>query len=145
MSTTNVPSTSRGALSVEDQLAIHELYSRYNRTIDAGNAEGFAECFTAAGVLAVSPDLVVRGAEELSDFARGRYEQRQGRGRHFISNVWAEPSKDGARGGAYFMHLMAPGEGDATTTISRSGIYADELTWQYGEWRFSKRTIHADL
>ena len=38
------------ALSVEDQLAIQQLYAKYNHAIDSGNGAGWAATFAADGV-----------------------------------------------------------------------------------------------
>jgi uncharacterized protein (TIGR02246 family) len=140
MSTTTGPSTSARALSADDHQAVLNLYSRYNRAIDFGDAEGWAACFAPDGVFHTSA-LTATGTDELLAFANGFKERSEGRLRHHISNVYVEATDSGARGGSYLLMLKAATEEDPQTTIVTAAIYEDELSKHDGEWRFTRRNV----
>jgi SnoaL-like domain len=52
-------------LSIEDQLEIQRLISRYNFAIDAGKGDDFAACFVPDGVFRVGGETRARGREAL--------------------------------------------------------------------------------
>jgi SnoaL-like domain len=141
MSTTTRPATSVGTLPAADHLAILNLYARYNRTIDAGDSDGWAACWTPDGVFDVSPRFIATGTEALTEFAKGWYAQHGGVLRHNISNVFVEAAPTGARGGAYLVMAKVAEDDTAIPTVTVTGIYDDELVLHDGEWRFSKRRI----
>jgi hypothetical protein len=139
MSTTS-SSPAIGALSAADSAEILNLYARYPFTLDFGDGDGWAACFTPDGALE-APGLHVVGTEDLAAFAKNGYEALKGRGRHCTSNVWMEATASGARGGAYLVHVMVADDDNPTTTISTSGIYTDQLVKHDGQWRFSLRSF----
>lgn len=55
-------------LSIEDQLAIQQLYARYNHAIDAGKGDAWAACFTAEGTFDSATGSFA-GTEQLAAFA----------------------------------------------------------------------------
>ena len=126
-------------LPVEDILAIQQLYARYNHAVDFGDAEGWADCFTADAVFDAQPVGPLTGREALVDFAR-RYHQNIS-GRHWTNNLLLEETDSGARGTCYLI-LFRLGEGGATPMIT--GIYRDELTKEADSWRFKSRTMTSD-
>ena len=55
----------------EAYTAIQNLYARYNWCSDAGDADGYAACFTESGELSLpGVGLHIRGRENLRDFKR---------------------------------------------------------------------------
>ena len=55
-----------GGLSAAEYAEIQNLYAYYNLCSDAGDAQGYADCFTAEGrMLAPELDLAVRGRAAL--------------------------------------------------------------------------------
>ena len=59
-------------LSVEDQLAIQQLYARYNHAIDFGRADEWAACFTSDGVFnsSAAGEFIHYGTHFTNMFAR---------------------------------------------------------------------------
>ena len=57
-------------IAVEDQLAIQQLYARYNHAIDSGNGAGWAATFAADGVF-TSASGTFTGTQQLAEFATG--------------------------------------------------------------------------
>jgi SnoaL-like domain len=50
--------------------AVLDVHARYAWAIDGGDAEAWAECFTADGVLRTSRPLEIRGRHALREFAQ---------------------------------------------------------------------------
>ena len=87
-------------LSTQDYVEIQQLYARYAQSIDAGDAEGWANTFTADGVFNNSS----RGHDSLVTFVHDWRDKRRGASlRHWNSNLVVTPSADGARGSIYML------------------------------------------
>ncbi len=127
------------SLSVEDQLAIQQLYARYNHAIDFGRAEEWANCFTADGVFSSGAAGEYTGRDALTEFAKG-FSSRI-KGRHWTNNLVLEADGDGARGSCYLQLLRLGGE---SPVIMLTGVYEDALVRTPEGWKFSRRTVHAD-
>lgn len=128
-------------LTVDDQLAIQQLYARYNHAIDSGDAGGWAACFTSDGVFTSSNGGSFEGRESLVEFARG-FAVRM-KGRHWTNNLLLDATTDGASGTCYLM-LYALGTKDEPARIVTTGIYVDALVRTPEGWRFSRRTVRGD-
>ena len=128
------------ALSVEDNLAIQQLYARYNHAIDAGKAAEWAGCFTPQGVFDAGATGRFEGTEALSGFATGFAAQLKAR--HWTNNLLLDGDAAAATGSCY-LNLLALQAGKPAATIA-TGIYTDALVKQGGEWRFTTRTMTAD-
>ena len=129
-------------LSGEDFHEIHNLYSRYNRCVDFGDAEGFARTFTADGKFTI-PQGVAEGPVALEQFVRDAVVRRGTTTRHMPYNIEIEATPAGAKGCAYFVLLRAH-TGTQRAEILMSGRYADELVKTADGWRFSHRIATMD-
>lgn len=129
-------------LSTEDQLAIQQLYARYNHAIDSGNGAGWAACFSADGVFS-SASGTFTGTEALAGFATA-FGSRM-KARHWINNLVINAAGDGAATGSCYLalFLLNPGEKPPANVLT-TAIYNDELAKQGGQWRFTKRTVTGD-
>jgi len=90
-----------GALSAQDYVDIQNLYARYNLTSDAGDAEGYASCFTDDGVLQIDPlGVNVQGRASFVTFKQKDAAGRGGRyRRHWNGSLHLEKiDADTARG-----------------------------------------------
>jgi ketosteroid isomerase-like protein len=125
-------------LAVEDQLAIQQLYARYNHAIDFGDGDGWAACFTPDGVFngGQGPQ---QGTDALKAFAGG-FASRM-KARHWNTNLVVEGSGDTANGKCYLM-LMNLADGKATPLVT--AVYHDELKKTGGEWKFTSRSVQPD-
>ncbi len=129
------------ALSVEDQLAIQELYAKYNHAIDSGDGAGWANTFAADGVFS-SATGTFSGTEQLAGFATG-FAQRL-KGRHWTNNLVIDGEGARATGTCYLMLLrLTPGE-QPPATILTTAKYNDEISKGVSGWRFTKRTVTGD-
>jgi len=126
------------ALSVEDQLAIQQLYGTYNHAIDFGDASGWAATFTADGVFNGGGGTFT-GSEALAGFAQGMASRMKAR--HWNTNLVIEGSGDSARGKCYLM-LLNLADGKATPLVT--AVYHDELKKTADGWRFVSRSVQPD-
>src|SRR5688572_822624 len=82
-------------LTPGDYTAIQQLYARYNATLDQGDADGWADTFTADGVFASN----FKGREALKGFVNNWRTSPQMNGaarRHFSADLVISPSAEGA-------------------------------------------------
>ncbi|HXU24220.1 MAG TPA: nuclear transport factor 2 family protein [Tepidiformaceae bacterium] len=129
------------ALAVDDQLAIQQLYARYNHAIDSGNGDGWAECFTADGTFNSGAAGMFTGTEALANFAKGFAERLKAR--HWTNNLVLDAADGGAWGSCYLI-LLRLGDKEHPTSILTTGIYRDTLVKDASGWKFSNRTVTPD-
>lgn len=127
-----------------DRIAINDLYGRYARRIDCGDAEGWASLFTWDGVLRVEgvagepPLLVVEGAGDLVEFARADFAANGGRLRHWTSGIAVDGGSETATGSCYGMVV---GLTDGKLRVADHGDFSDRLVKVGDEWLFASRSI----
>lgn len=127
------------ALSVEDQLAIQQLYAKYNHALDFGNVAGWVATFTPDGTFTSGANSF-KGSEALGQFATG-FASRM-KARHWTNNLIVEADGDGAAGTCYLQLLNVADP--KTPTVLTTAIYRDKLTKTGDGWRFTERTVTAD-
>lgn len=128
-------------LSTEDQLAIQQLYARYNHAIDAGKGDDWAACFTSDAVFS-SGSGTFTGTAALAEFATG-FGSRM-KARHWTNNLIVSGEGDSAAGSCYLvLYRLTPGE-KPPASILATAIYNDELAKGGGVWRFTKRVATGD-
>lgn len=124
-------------LTTADYTAIQQLYARYNTAIDKGDADAWADTFTADGVFAGN----FRGREALKGFVntwRTSPGMNGAARRHFSADLVITPSADGATGSVSTLLIDL-----STRPMSIAGYvtYADELVRTPAGWRFKSRAI----
>ncbi len=124
------------ALSAQDVTEINHLYARYNLALDSGDAQGWADTFTADGVFGNS-----EGRAGLVQFAEGFHAQQDGHARHWNNNVHVTSTAEGAEGTTY---LQLWNVGVRPQTIIVTGIYHDTLVKTADGWRFKTRRVEVD-
>jgi ketosteroid isomerase-like protein len=128
------------ALTIDDQLAIQQLYARYNHAIDSGNAEGWAACFTPDGVFN-SGQGEFKGTEALKGFVQGFSQQLKAR--HWVNNLLVDGDGATADGTCYLQLLRLTGDGKPAQLLI-TAIYVDTLAKTGGDWKFTSRTVKPD-
>ena len=132
-------------VSAEDHAEIMNLYAWYNLCSDAGDAEGYAGCFAAAGVLRIDAvGIQLQGREAFVAFKRKDAAGRGGRyRRHWNGSIHLEQLADGAvRGRCYLVaYNGTPGE---LPTMADCGVYEDRIVKEDGRWLFAERRITMD-
>jgi len=115
----------------DDRDEILQLLYRYNHTIDAGDAEGWADTWTDEGVFDAGGS-VLHGRAELVGFAAGVSGMR-----HVVLNPLVDVDGDAATVRAYLVLLMGG-------AIGMVGVYEDEVVRTPAGWRFAARTFTPD-
>lgn len=129
-------------VSPDDYVQILNLYSAYNLSSDAGDAEWYASCFTENGELHGSADVVGQAAlreYKIKDKAGRTHLYR----RHWNGSVHLEQiDADTVRGRCYlFGYNGEPGSLPHTT---HAGHYTDTIKKVDGEWKFAYRKLIFD-
>ena len=129
-----------GALTALDYVEIEILYGWTNIALDSGAENGnmFARTFTPDGVFEIE-GRTVSGRENLAELAaKGEHGLRR-----WLSNLYVEPSAEGAIGWAYQLDVAIGGPGaglPSQTTVREGGLYRDVLVKTPDGWRFKSRT-----
>ena len=132
-------------LTAAEFAEIQNLYGLYNLCSDAGDAEGYADCFTGDGaMLAPQLDLAVRGrpalvAHKKRDLAgRGGAYRRHWNGSLHLQRI--DPTT--VHGRCYLLaYNGAPG---SLPTLADCGVYQDTIRLVDGAWKFADRTLTID-
>jgi hypothetical protein len=124
-------------LTSDDLVEIQQLYAKYNWTLDAGDAEGYASTFTADGVFNnnVGHDAIVK-------FANTFHAGLGAHVHHWNTNLMILPTAEGASGQVY---LVLVDFANKPATIATSATYSDELVKTAQGWRFKKRATKGDV
>lgn len=128
-----------GTLTSQDHDEIRQLYARYAHTIDTGDAEGWADTFTADGVFGNA-----HGRDALVAFVETVYQQNQKLGRqsrHWNNQILIEPTAEGAHGSCY---LVLYNTGVNPPEVRLTGVYRDVLVKTADGWRFKERVVERD-
>ena len=126
-----------GKLTSDDLVEIQQLYAKYNWTLDAGDAEGYASTFTPDGVFNTNV-----GHDAIVKFANTFHAGLGAHVHHWNTNLMITPTADGASGQVY---LVLVDFANKPATIATSATYSDELVKTAQGWRFKKRTTKGDV
>ncbi len=128
---------SAGKLTSDDLVEIQQLYAKYNWTLDAGDAEGYASTFTPDGVFNNNA-----GHDAIVKFANTFHTGLGAHVHHWNTNLMIQPTADGASGQVY---LVLVDFANKPATIATSATYSDELVKTAQGWRFKKRATKGDV
>ena len=136
-------SSSMKPVSIEDRLAINDLFVRYTCALDAGEVETLVDCFTEDGAL-VSPAVgrhagraAIRAfAERFAQFRRNGAQLR-----HVISNLIVQVDGDRGHATCYLTVFLTR---DGKSRLLAPGLYDCELRKVEGGWRFQNRVVRHD-
>jgi hypothetical protein len=132
-----------GQLTPADYVEIQQLVSRYSYGLDTGADTGYmyADVFTPDGTF-TSGGKTHRGRKALKALA---WEHHTTQGplyvRHFASNVWIEPSPEGAVGRVFEFVVDID---DTKKRLLDGGHYEDQYVRTPGGWRIKSRTYRSD-
>lgn len=123
------------------RVEVLELVGRAAFAIDAGDADGWANCFCAAGVLRTSRPSIVEGRAALSEFARAWRAARSTIPRHISWHHQLESDGEEIVGRcAAAVLATAP---DAVQ-IEFTATYQDRYRLEGGSWRIAERLVELD-
>lgn len=121
-------------LTPADHVQIQQLYARYNQSLDKGDADAWADTFTADGRF-----VDVQGRQALKDYINSSSNNPRIRAlRHFSADLVITPSAEGATG---LVSAMLIDLSTQPASIARYLHYNDELVKTPQGWRFKSRSI----
>ncbi len=129
----------------QDYADIHNLYAYYNLCSDAGDADGYASCFTRDGELSIPTlEIQIKGRDNPHAFKLQDTAQRGKRyRRHWNSGLYLEQLDDRTIRGRCYLQAYN-GEPGQPPELADVGVYEDTLVKEDGAWRFAKRMITMD-
>lgn len=128
--------TMAAELTASDFTEIQQLYASYNQAIDKGDADAWADTFTADGRF-----INFQGREALKGFIDSWRTNPQMNGparRHFSADLVITPSAQGATG---VVSAMLIDLSTRPASINSYINYNDELVKTPQGWRFKSRAI----
>ncbi|MFT4287129.1 nuclear transport factor 2 family protein [Nocardioides sp.] len=125
-------------LSLEDHLAIRELFSRYNYLVDVvGDAAGVADCFVEDGIYDHGRFGLFRGREEIQGLMQRAVDEQLGY-QHWNNNLLIDGEGDEVTSTAYVLTL--DGSVDPPV-IARLSVVRDSIVRTSQGWRFRERRV----
>ncbi|WP_419838970.1 nuclear transport factor 2 family protein [Candidatus Poriferisodalis sp.] len=132
------------ALTNDDRVEIRDLISRYNKAIDTGDADGYANTFTPDGQF-IGIVGTFNGRDELRAFAEAYSTEEQYAefysAQHWVTNVVADGDADQA---TVFSHIQMVKPLPEGGTILLVGHYDDIVRKVDGQWLFAQRIVASD-
>ena len=147
--------------SMEDRVAIEQLWAKYAQALDTADAELYASLFTPDAYIEVDGtpykghDAIVAmvrnirqklGIDQVTKDSHGR---PWGPIRHLLSNLSVDLKGDHATSESYWTEIItngknAQGVGNPPSVL-KMGRYEDELVKKNGKWLYNRRIITGDL
>ena len=131
------------AASVEDRLAINDLFVRYATALDNGDVDTIVGCFTEDGSLESPAVGVYSGRAGIREFSN-RFAAFRARGsqlRHVLSNLAVNVNGDQAHATAYLVNIITR---NGKSEMMPPGRYDCRLERVEGEWLFKHRLVVLD-
>ncbi len=131
------------AASVEDRLAINDLFVRYATALDNGDVDTIVGCFTEDGSLESPAVGVYSGRAGIREFSN-RFAAFRARGsqlRHVLSNLAVSVNGDQAHATAYLVNIITR---NGKSEMMPPGRYDCRLERVDGEWLFKHRLVVLD-
>ena len=128
-------------LSAQDALEIQQIYSRFSWALDnhADNGMAYARLYTTDGVFEwVEGKARHVGHEMLAKLVMDGHGMDPIKPHFHVTNIWFEPSPEGARGGAYVANTS--GEG-ANLIVRWTGTYEDTFVKTPQGWKIKQRKL----
>jgi hypothetical protein len=131
--------------SIEDRLAIEDLFVRYTTSLDRFDVAGIEACFVEDCVLVTPNHGSFHGRASIREWMGPNLSirDRGGQFRHVVSNFVIDVAPDGRRAHAtcYLLDYLTIG---GVTELLAPGTYDCELERVDGEWLFARRTVVMD-
>jgi uncharacterized protein (TIGR02246 family) len=129
--------------SIEDRLAIGDLFTRYTCALDAGDVATVVDCFTPDGALESPAVGRHAGHAAIRAFAErfARYQRSGSQLRHVVSNLMMQVDGDTAHATCYLTVFLTQG---GQSRLTAPGQYECELQRTDGTWRFRDRIVRHD-
>jgi uncharacterized protein (TIGR02246 family) len=128
--------------TIEDRLAIEDLYAEYVWALDSGDVAGFLALFTDDAVFGDTAGKRYRGHAAIGAYVTDLVNSARFRGRqHIISGKRFSVSGERIGVTSYWLVTKwAKATGDKTVEVS--GHSDDAFVKVAGRWRFAQRIVH---
>lgn len=123
-----------------DRIAITDVINRYGTTIDAGDYEGLASCFSPDAVVRYGGGREFRGGEAVAEFVKGATVELVAQ-QHLLGNHEIALDGDRATATTYLHATQIEGEEAGGGVIVTGGIYRDVLVRTGGGWLIAEREM----
>jgi uncharacterized protein (TIGR02246 family) len=123
-------------LNADDVVAIQQLYARFCNTLDDGDSDEFADCFTADASFG-GVGAPIRGTDALRKFAVDLVGKNI---RHVATGIYVTGDGDEAVGQAYLVAYR----GTRPAKLLATGRYRDRVRRVDDTWRFAERVFTPD-
>ena len=120
------------ALSIADRLDIQDLFARYCFLVDQGKADEWTALFSPDGVFDVPGLAHMVGPAQIRQIAEMVASKSQGKWRHQITNLLAEP--DGENGARVTMYSLVT-DWSGAGSVGTFNDYTGRLRKIAGQWR----------
>jgi SnoaL-like domain len=140
------------ALSIEDRMQIQDLYARYGRLVDSGDADGYVAIFTEDGAFRRTnpspanaggsglPPAEFRGAAALHKLVLDLADLFKGKMRHQLTDLFIEQGPTPESASAVCYGLITDWR-EGAGRISMHATYRAQLVRTSGGWRFRDLSI----
>ncbi len=126
-------------LGADDDCELVRLIVRCSQAMDAGEAGGFARCFSMDGCLQTSSGLLVVGREELRSLAQTWGSQRTRATRHSTSDYRFVAENNIVAGGCTIVVSEEPFDSGRAPVLS--GHYEDKYIRTGRQWLIQRRVV----
>lgn len=129
--------------TIEDRLAINDLFTRYATALDGGDVEGILSCFTSDATLESPVIGALSGTAAIRAFAQ-RFSQLPGKGvqlRHVLTNLACKVHGDTAHATCYLNNLISV---NGEPRLAPPGRYDCDLVRAGDGWLFKRRLVVLD-
>jgi uncharacterized protein (TIGR02246 family) len=123
-------------LNADDVVAIQQLYARFCNTLDDGDSDEFADCFTADASFG-GVGTPICGTAALRKFAADLVGKNI---RHVATGIYVTGDGDEAVGQAYLVAYR----GTRPAKLLATGRYRDRVRRVDDTWRFTERVFTPD-
>ena len=123
-----------------DLIQITDVINRYGTTIDAGDYEGLAGCFTPDAVVRYGSDRDFRGGEAVAEFVKGMTVDFVAQ-QHLLGNHEVALDGDRATATTYLHATQVVREEAGGGLLVTGGIYRDVLVRTDDGWRIAEREM----
>ena len=129
--------------SIEDRMAINDLFVRYTTALDAGDVDTIVDCFTEDASLESPTVGTYTGRRHIREFAErfARFRANGAQLRHVISNLAIQVYGDHARATCYLLNMITR---NGKSELLAPGRYECDLERDESGWRFNRRLVILD-
>ena len=128
--------------TIEDRIAIEDLYADYVWALDSGNVAAFLKLFTDDGVFGDTADNRYIGHDAIRGYVSGLIARPEFRGRQHIISSLRYTASEGRIGVTALWHVFKWVKSTGAKTVETAG-HSDDVFVKIGaRWLFNQRLVH---